>query len=65
MEIMEKKNESGQLAEHSHHGPPVNQEGQVSGGVREIFDLQNSGYEAKEIKLNAQDLISLRVSNPP
>lgn len=43
------KNEGGQLVDH--HGPPVNQEGQVSGGVREIFDLQNAGYEPKEIKI--------------
>ena len=58
------KNEGGQLVEINCHGPPVNQEGQISGGVREIFDLQNSGYEPKEIKLNIHNLISLRVSNP-
>ena len=59
------KNEGGQLVETNHHGPLANQGGQISGGLREIFDLQNSGYEPKEIKLNTHNLISLRVSNPP
>lgn len=59
------RNEGGQLAETNRHRPRVNQEGDVRGGLRDIFDLQKSGYEPKEIKLNTQDLISLRVSNPP
>lgn len=60
------KNEGGQLVEINcgNQSTPVYQEGQISGGVREIFDLQNSGYEPKEIKLNIHNLISLRVSNP-
>ena len=60
-EIMKK----WKIVEINHHGPPANQGGQISGGMREIFDLQNSGYEPREIKLNTHNLISLRVSNPP